>query len=218
MSYHNSAKAEGVKHCIVALANFQNSVSMLAPASIDKSACSPAGIISPELGPAELLRNCLLALWNFARVRWQLYWCLWCECRVRCWWESVLTVEVFTRPDPAPDWGHCHRCTSRGSRGDGTGYSSDALTHFYNILTPHTNAEIQQPGASFRAVNISILPVAGFSFNDIYKLSTCSSCSHECYWDFDFHHHALISFYHPCYGSKCALNILFWWCGRYILL
>ena len=60
MSYHNSAKAEGVKHCIVALANFQNSVSMLAPASIDKSACSPAGIMSPGLGPAELLRNCLL--------------------------------------------------------------------------------------------------------------------------------------------------------------
>ena len=60
MSYHNSAKAEGVKHCIVALANFQNSVSMLAPASIDKSACSPAGIMSPGLGPAELMRNCLL--------------------------------------------------------------------------------------------------------------------------------------------------------------
>ena len=60
MSYHNSAKAEGVKHCIVALANFQNSVSTLAPASIDKSACSPAGIMSPGLGPAELLRNCLL--------------------------------------------------------------------------------------------------------------------------------------------------------------
>ena len=42
------------------LANFQNSVSTLAPASIDKSACSPAGIMSPGLGPAELLRNCLL--------------------------------------------------------------------------------------------------------------------------------------------------------------
>ena len=33
---------------------------MLAPASIDKSACSPAGIMSPRLGPAELLRNCVL--------------------------------------------------------------------------------------------------------------------------------------------------------------
>ena len=33
---------------------------MLAPASIDKSACIPAGIMSPGLGPAELLRNCLL--------------------------------------------------------------------------------------------------------------------------------------------------------------
>ena len=44
----------------VALANFQNSLSTLAPASIDKSACSPAGIMSPGLGPAELLRNCLL--------------------------------------------------------------------------------------------------------------------------------------------------------------
>ena len=33
---------------------------MLAPASIDKSACSSAGIMSPGLGPAELLRNCLL--------------------------------------------------------------------------------------------------------------------------------------------------------------
>ena len=33
---------------------------MLAPASIDKSASSPAGIMSPGLGPAELLRNCLL--------------------------------------------------------------------------------------------------------------------------------------------------------------
>ena len=42
------------------LANFQNSLSTLAPASIDKSACSPAGIMSPGLGPAELLRNCLL--------------------------------------------------------------------------------------------------------------------------------------------------------------
>ena len=42
------------------LANFQNSVSTLAPASIDKSASSPAGIMSPGLGPAELLRNCLL--------------------------------------------------------------------------------------------------------------------------------------------------------------
>ena len=47
-------------HCIVTLANFQNSLSTLAPASIDKSACSPAGIMSPGLGPAELLRNCLL--------------------------------------------------------------------------------------------------------------------------------------------------------------
>ena len=44
----------------MALAYFQNSLSMLAPASIDKSACSPAGIMSPGLGPAELLRNCLL--------------------------------------------------------------------------------------------------------------------------------------------------------------
>ena len=44
----------------MALANFQNSLSMLAPASIDKSACIPAGIMSPGLGPAELLRNCLL--------------------------------------------------------------------------------------------------------------------------------------------------------------
>ena len=90
MSYHNSAKAEGVKplsllkvtkhwpklnyiyndnnittllklnHCIVAMANYQNSLSTLAPASIDKSASSPAGIMSPGLGPAELLRNCLL--------------------------------------------------------------------------------------------------------------------------------------------------------------
>ena len=42
------------------LANFQNSLSTLAPASIDKSASSPAGIMSPGLGPAELLRNCLL--------------------------------------------------------------------------------------------------------------------------------------------------------------
>ena len=42
------------------LANIQNSWSTLAPASIDKSACSPAGIMSPGLGPAELLRNCLL--------------------------------------------------------------------------------------------------------------------------------------------------------------
>ena len=42
------------------LANFQNSLSTLAPVSIDKSACSPAGIMSPGLGPAELLRNCLL--------------------------------------------------------------------------------------------------------------------------------------------------------------
>ena len=44
----------------MALANFQNSLSTLAPASIDKSACIPAGIMSPGLGPAELLRNCLL--------------------------------------------------------------------------------------------------------------------------------------------------------------
>ena len=42
------------------LANFQNSLSRLAPASINKSASSPAGIMSPGLGPAELLRNCLL--------------------------------------------------------------------------------------------------------------------------------------------------------------
>ena len=40
------------------MANYQNST--LAPASIDKSASSPAGIMSPGLGPAELLRNCLL--------------------------------------------------------------------------------------------------------------------------------------------------------------
>ena len=33
---------------------------MLTPASIDKSSCIPAGIMSPGLGPAELLRNCLL--------------------------------------------------------------------------------------------------------------------------------------------------------------
>ena len=42
------------------MANFQNSLSTLAPASINKSASSPAGIMSPGLGPAELLRNCLL--------------------------------------------------------------------------------------------------------------------------------------------------------------
>ena len=42
------------------LANFQNSLSTLAPVPIDKSAFSPAGIMSPGLGPAELLRNCLL--------------------------------------------------------------------------------------------------------------------------------------------------------------
>ena len=42
------------------MANYQNSLSTLAPVSIDKSACSPAGIMSPGLGPAELLRNCLL--------------------------------------------------------------------------------------------------------------------------------------------------------------
>ena len=42
------------------LANFQNSWSTLAPVSIDKSACSPAGIMSPGLGSAELLRNCIL--------------------------------------------------------------------------------------------------------------------------------------------------------------
>ena len=41
------------------MANYQNSLSTLAPASIDKSASSPAGIMSPGLGPAELLRNCL---------------------------------------------------------------------------------------------------------------------------------------------------------------
>ena len=62
-----------------------------------------------------------------------------------------------------------------GSRGEGTGYSSDGLTHFYNILTPRTNAEIRQPLASFRAVNSSLIQpatVAGFSFIDIYYLST----------------------------------------------
>ena len=42
------------------MANFQNSISTVAPVSIYKSACSPAGIMSPGLGPAELLRNCLL--------------------------------------------------------------------------------------------------------------------------------------------------------------
>ena len=62
-----------------------------------------------------------------------------------------------------------------GSRGEGTGYSSDGLTHFYNILTPRTNSQIRHPLASFRAVNSSIIQpvtVAGFSFIDIYYLST----------------------------------------------
>ena len=57
MSYHNSAKAEGVKRLHCDRGEFS---STLAPASIDKSASSPAGIMSPGLGPAELLRNCLL--------------------------------------------------------------------------------------------------------------------------------------------------------------
>ena len=60
MSYHNSAKAEGVKPLHCDPGKLSNSLSTLAPVSIDKSACSPAGIMSPGLGPAELLRNCLL--------------------------------------------------------------------------------------------------------------------------------------------------------------
>ena len=149
-----------------------------------------------------------------ARVRWQLYWCLWCGCRVRCWWESVLTVEVFTRPDPAPDWGHCHRCTSRGHGVRGrdivqmgshtfTTYLHLTLTRRYSSQVPASEPSIAQSNQWQVLASV--------------RLSTCSSCYHKCYWDLDFHH-ALISFYPPCYGSKCALNILFWWCSRYIFL